>query len=45
MSDKKNNELNGMNMQMLNTVFESMRNHAEMANATFSVKSEWEWWF
>lgn len=41
MSDKKNNELNRMNTQMLNTVFESMRNHAEMANATFSVKSEW----
>jgi uncharacterized OsmC-like protein len=41
MSDKKNNELNGMNTQMLNTVFESMRNHAKMANATFSVKSEW----
>lgn len=41
MNDKKNNELNGMNTQMLNTVFESMRNHAEMANVTFSVKSEW----
>jgi uncharacterized OsmC-like protein len=41
MNDKKNNEINGMNTQMLNTVFESMRNHAVMANVTFSVKSEW----
>jgi hypothetical protein len=28
-------------MQKLNTVFESMRNHPEMAKVTFSVKSEW----
>jgi hypothetical protein len=41
MNDKKNNGFNGVNTQVLNTVFESMRNHPEMAKATFSVKSEW----
>jgi hypothetical protein len=41
MNDKKNNGFNGVNMQVLNTVFESMRNHPEMAKATFSVKSAW----
>jgi uncharacterized OsmC-like protein len=40
-TSKKNNGLNELNTQMLNTVFESMRNHPEMAKATFSVKSEW----
>jgi uncharacterized OsmC-like protein len=41
MNDKKNNGFNGVNMQILNTVFESMRNRPEMAKVTFSVKSEW----
>ena len=41
MNNKKNNGFNGVNTQVLNTVFESMRNHPEMAKATFSVKSEW----
>jgi hypothetical protein len=35
MNDKKNREFNGLNMQKLNTVFESMRNHPEMAKVTF----------
>jgi uncharacterized OsmC-like protein len=41
MNDKKNNGLNGVNAQILNTVFESMRNQPEVAKVTFSVKSEW----
>jgi uncharacterized OsmC-like protein len=41
MNDKKNNGFNGVNTQILNTVFESMRNHPDMAKATFSVKSKW----
>jgi uncharacterized OsmC-like protein len=41
MNDKKNNGFNGVNTQILNTVFESVRNHPDMAKATFSVKSEW----
>ncbi len=41
MNDKKNNGFNGVKTQVLNTVFESMRNHPEMAKATFSVKSAW----
>jgi len=41
MNDKKNSGSNGVNTQVLNTVFESMRNHPEMAKATFSVKSAW----
>ena len=32
---------NGVNTQILNTVYDSMRNRLEMAKATFSVKSEW----
>ena len=41
MNGKKNDRLNGVNTQILNTVYESMRNQPEMAKATFSVKSEW----
>ena len=41
MNDKKNNGFNGVNTQILNTVFESMQNRPEMAKVTFSVKSEW----
>jgi uncharacterized OsmC-like protein len=41
MNDKKINEFNGVNTQILNTVFKSMQTHSGMAKATFSVKSEW----
>ena len=42
MNDKKNNlELNGINTQILNTAFDSMRNLPERAKVTFSAKSEW----
>src|SRR5215207_10919148 len=41
MNDKKINEFNGVNTQILNTVFESMQTHSGMAKATFSVRSEW----
>ena len=32
---------NGVNTQILNTLYDSMQNQPEMAKATFSVKSEW----
>lgn len=42
MNDKKNNvEFNGVNTQILNTAFNSMRNVPERAKVTFSAKSEW----
>lgn len=41
MNDKKNDRFNGVNTQVLNTVYNSMQNQPEMAKATFSVKSEW----
>ena len=41
MNDKNHYIFNGVNTQILNTVFNSMRNQPEMAKATFSVKSEW----
>ena len=42
MNDKKNNdEFNGINTQILNTAFDSMRNFPERAKVTFSAKSEW----
>jgi len=42
MSDKKNNhEFNGINTQILNTAFDSMRNFPERAKVTFSARSEW----
>src|SRR5215831_15197748 len=41
MIGKKNDRFNGVNTQILNRVYESMRNQPEMAKATFSVKSEW----
>jgi uncharacterized OsmC-like protein len=41
MNDKENIGLNGVNVQILNTVFESIRNQPEAAKVTFSVKSEW----
>jgi uncharacterized OsmC-like protein len=42
-SSKKNNDgrFNGVNTQVLNTVYNSMQNQPEMAKATFYVKSEW----
>jgi uncharacterized OsmC-like protein len=44
-SSKKNNDdggfINGLNTQVLTTVYNSMKNQPEMAKATFSVKSEW----
>ena len=42
-SSKKNNDggFNGVNTQVLSTVYHSMQNQPEMAKATFSVKSEW----
>jgi uncharacterized OsmC-like protein len=42
-SSKKNDDgrFNGVNTQVLNTVYNSMQNQPEMAKATFSVKSEW----
>jgi uncharacterized OsmC-like protein len=41
MNNKNHYIFNGVNTQILNTVFNSMRNQPEMAKATFSVKSEW----
>jgi uncharacterized OsmC-like protein len=41
MNGKKKDRFNGVNMQTLSGVYESMRNQPEMAKATFSVKSEW----
>jgi uncharacterized OsmC-like protein len=41
MNSKKNNGFNGVNTQILNTAFDSMRNKPEMSRVTFSVKSEW----
>jgi uncharacterized OsmC-like protein len=42
MNDKKNNyEFNGINTQILNTAFDSMRNLPERAKVTFYAKSEW----
>ena len=42
-SSKKNDDgrFNGVNTQVLNTVYNSMQNQPEMAKATFSVKSQW----
>ena len=41
MNDNKNDRFNGVNMQILKTVFDSMQNQPQMAKATFHVKSEW----
>jgi hypothetical protein len=40
MNGKKNDRFNGVNTQILSTVYDSMQNQPEMAKATFSVKSE-----
>lgn len=40
-TNKKNDALNGVNTQILNTVYNSLQNQPEMAKATFYVKSEW----
>jgi uncharacterized OsmC-like protein len=42
MNGKRNDSrFNGVNTQILNTVYNSMQNQPEVAKATFSVKSEW----
>ena len=41
MNSNKNNGFNGVNTQILNTAFDSIRNKPEMSKVTFSVKSEW----
>jgi uncharacterized OsmC-like protein len=38
---EKNEAFNGVNTQILNTVYNTLQNQPEMAKATFSVKSEW----
>src|SRR5919198_2347249 len=38
---KKNDTFNGVNTQILNTVYNALQNQPEMAKATFSVKSQW----
>jgi uncharacterized OsmC-like protein len=40
-TSEKNHAFNGVNTQMLNTVYNAMQSHPEMAKATFSVKSQW----
>lgn len=40
-TNEKNDAFNGVNTQILNTVYNSLQNQPEMAKATFSVKSEW----
>jgi uncharacterized OsmC-like protein len=40
-TDKKNDVFNGLNTQILNTVYNAMQNQPGMAKATFYVKSEW----
>ena len=41
MNGEEPNIFNGLNMQMINTAIETMRNNTEMAKVTFSVRSEW----
>ena len=38
---EKNDGFNGVNTQILSTVYNSLQSQPEMAKATFSVKSEW----
>ena len=38
---ENDNAFNGVNTQILNTVYNALRNQPEMAKATFSVKSQW----
>ena len=40
-ANKENDAFNGVNTQILNTVYNSLKNQPEMAKATFYVKSEW----
>ena len=40
MNKKNNDEFNGLNTQILNTAFDSLRN-PERAKVTFSAKSAW----
>ena len=39
-TSKKNDAFNGVDTQVLNTVYNAMQSHPEMAKATFSVKSQ-----
>ena len=39
--NKNKHEFNGINTQILNTAFDSMRNLPERAKVTFFAKSEW----
>ena len=43
-TNNKNDAFNGVNTQVLNTVYNAMKNQPEMAKATFSVKITMEWW-
>ena len=40
-TSKRNDAFNGVNTQVLNTIYNSLQNQPEMAKATFYVKSEW----
>ena len=40
-TSKKNDAFNGVNTEILNTVYNAMQNQPEMAKATFYVKSDW----
>ena len=40
-TNNKNDAFNGVNTQVLNTVYNALRNQPEMAKATFYVKSQW----
>ncbi len=39
MNSKKNNGFNGVNTQILNTAFDSIRNKPEMSKVTFSEEA------
>jgi uncharacterized OsmC-like protein len=41
MNRKENDGFNGVNTQILNTVYDAMQSQPEMAKATFYVKSQW----
>jgi hypothetical protein len=40
-SNNSNNKFNGLNTNVLNSMFNMIKNQPEMAKATFTVKSEW----
>lgn len=41
-SSVSNDKINGVNTQMLSTVFDSIKNRPEMAKTTFSVETQWK---